>query len=104
MLGKNLSIDSELLLSAVICDTWHIGLTACVISDAHISSHDVCLRFPVTHPTSGVPAQCVAPAGVAAPHGGQSTHAVMPATVSDAPYVPLAHVADVPVHAVASEV
>jgi hypothetical protein len=72
-------------------------------SFAHTSSQ-LCPRPPHTHSELGEPVQCSEPVGVAAPNGGHSAHAVMPATVSDAPNVPSGHVAVEPVHAVASEV
>ena len=57
---------------------------------------------PHTQPDFGDPVQISDPIGVATPNDGHSAHAVMPATVSDPPYVPIGHV-DFGLHAVASD-
>ena len=58
----------------------------------------------VYHRTSAAEAQYIDPAGVAPCATLQFAHAVMPASLREAPYVPCGHVATEPVHAAASEV
>ena len=85
------------LLTAVIRGAWQ---NVCVArkSPPHTSTQLRPFAGDSTQPEVGLPMQFAEPAGVAAPHVGQSAQALRPVFVREAPNVPTGHFSTLPTH------
>ena len=100
MIAVNTPISVASLLTALCRVASHVVPATTLASQISSQLWKAAVAY---HRTSAAEAQYIDPAGVAPCATLQFAHAVMPASLREAPYVPRGHVATEPVHAVAAE-